>query len=113
TERSGGALAAPVSSSAAALRPSQLFAGKRFVVVGGTGFLGKVWVSMFLHRFPELDHVYLMVRPKGDQSPDARFWAEIASSPVFDPLRERYPGAAFEDYLRAKVTPIAGDVGKR
>ncbi len=48
----------------AALVPSRLFAGKSFVVVGGTGFLGKVWLSLFLHRFPEVAHLYLMVRPK-------------------------------------------------
>ncbi|MEM6791144.1 MAG: AMP-binding protein [Myxococcota bacterium] len=92
------------------LHPSRLFAGQRFVVVGGTGFLGKVWISMLLHRFPELGHVYLMVRPKGDQSPEARFWAEIAPSPVFDPIREQHPGAAFEAHLRDKITPVAGDV---
>lgn len=92
------------------LHPSKLFAGKRFVVVGGTGFLGKVWVSMFLHRFPDIGHMYLMVRPKGDQTPEARFWAEIAPSPVFDPIREKFPGAAFEEHLREKITPVAGDV---
>src|SRR3954464_1438186 len=74
------------------LLPSRLFAGKRLVVVGGTGFLGKVWVSMLLHRFPDIAHLYLLVRPKADHSPDERFWSQIATSPVFDPLRERYPG---------------------
>src|SRR4051812_9379246 len=77
------------------LYPSRILAGKRLVVVGGTGFLGKVWVSMLLHRFPDLAHMYLLVRPKDDQSPEERFWAQIASSPVFDPLREKYPGPLF------------------
>jgi long-chain acyl-CoA synthetase len=93
------------------LVPSQLFAGKSLVVVGGTGFLGKVWLAMLLDRFPELGHVYLLVRPKGEQTPEARFWADIASSPVFDPLREKHPGAAFEAFLREKITPLAGDMG--
>jgi long-chain acyl-CoA synthetase len=92
------------------LEPSKIFAGKRFVVVGGTGFLGKVWVSMLLHRFPDLDHIYLLVRPKGDQSPEERFWAEFAASLVFDPLRERHPGAEYEAFLRKKITPIDGDM---
>ena len=92
------------------LLPSRIFAGKRLVVVGGTGFLGKVWVSMLLHRFPEIAHLYLLVRPKADQSPEERFWSQIATSPVFDPLRERYPGEAFDAFLKDKITPVAGDV---
>jgi long-chain acyl-CoA synthetase len=94
----------------AALVPSRIFAGKKLVVVGGTGFLGKVWVSMLLHRFPEVGHIYLLVRSKEEQTPEERFWSQIATSPVFDPIREAHPGAAFEAFLREKVTPIAGDV---
>ncbi len=93
-----------------ALVPSTLFAGRRLVVVGGTGFLGKVWVSMLLHRFPAIAHLYLLVRPKADQTPEERFWSQIATSPVFDPIREAHPGPAFEAFLREKVTPVAGDV---
>lgn len=92
------------------LVPSHVLAGTRLVVVGGTGFLGKVWVSMLLTQFPEIGHLYLLVRAKGEQSPEERFWAQIVSSPVFDPLREQHPGPAFEAYLREKVTPIHGDV---
>lgn len=112
-ESPGSALAVrPDDQLVPPLFPSRVLAGRRFVVVGGTGFLGKVWLSMLLHRFPELSHVYLMVRAKGKQSPEERFLAEILPSEVFEPLRERYPGAAFEKYIREKVTPVGGDVGK-
>ena len=94
------------------LLPSKIFAGCRLLVVGGTGFLGKVWISMILHRFPELEHIYLVVRPKGQQTTEARFWAEIAPSESFDPLRERYPGNAFEKFLKDKVTPVGGDMSR-
>ena len=97
-------------ASPAPLAPSRIFAGKKLVVVGGTGFLGKVWVSMLLHRFPEIGHLYLLVRPKDEQTAEERFWSQIATSPVFDPIREQHPGEAFEAFLREKVTPIAGDV---
>ncbi|HZO12909.1 MAG TPA: AMP-binding protein [Polyangiaceae bacterium] len=92
------------------LRPSAILRDRRFVVVGGTGFLGKVWVSMFLHDFPEIGHIYLLVRPKGDQSPEERFWADIVPNGAFDPLRELYPGRDLERFLSEKVTPIAGDI---
>jgi long-chain acyl-CoA synthetase len=106
----GAGAGAAILAERPPLLPSRIFAGKRLVVVGGTGFLGKVWVSMLLHRFPEIAHLYLLVRPKDDQSAEERFWAQIVTSPVLDPLRERYPGAAFEAFLREKVTPVAGDV---
>ncbi|MBM4375867.1 MAG: AMP-binding protein [Deltaproteobacteria bacterium] len=103
----------PVTTTPLApLEPTRLFAGKKIVVVGGTGFLGKVWLSMLLHRFPDLGHVFLVVRPKREQTTEERFWADIASSPTFDPLREAYPGAAFEAFLRDKITPVAGDMAR-
>ncbi|MFO0550952.1 MAG: SDR family oxidoreductase [Polyangiaceae bacterium] len=95
---------------ASPLLPSKLFERKRLVVVGGTGFLGKVWVAMLLDRFPQIEHLYLLVRPKADQSAEERFWSQIASSPVFDPLRERYAGPAYEQFLRERITPVAGDI---
>ncbi|MBK8942198.1 MAG: AMP-binding protein [Polyangiaceae bacterium] len=92
------------------LVPSKLLAGARLVVVGGTGFLGKVWAGLLLHRFPEIGHLYLLVRPKADQTAEERFWSQIAPSPCFDPVREAHPGAAFEAFMRDKITPVAGDV---
>ena len=86
--------------------------GAELLILGGTGFLGKVFLSLLLHRVPGIQRVHLVVRPKGDLDPEARFWAEIASSPVFDPLREAYPGTAYEDFLRDRVSPIHGDVSE-
>ena len=95
------------------LRPTELLRGAHLVVIGGTGFLGKVWVAMLLHDFPEVAHIHLVVRPKKGQTAEERFWSQIATSPTFDPLRERYAGAAFEAFLREKITPVAGDVVHR
>lgn len=108
---------APQIEARGPLDPRALLRGARLIVVGGTGFLGKVWLSMLLHRFPEVDHVYLLVRPRrGGLSPregsEARFWAEIAPNPAFDPLRAQHPGTAFERFIRAKITPIPGDVSQ-
>ena len=36
--------------------------GKRLLVYGGTGFLGKVWLCTLLYHYPEVEHVYLVVR---------------------------------------------------
>ena len=98
-------------SSRGPLDLRSLLGGARLLVIGGTGFLGKVWLSMLLDRFGDrIEHVYLVVRPKAGLDPEARFWAEVAPSGAFDPLRASHPGPAYEEFMRARITPIPGDV---
>lgn len=97
------------NSGHAPLELGRLFAQKTLVVVGGTGFLGKVWLSFLLARFPEIGRVFLVVRPKGGRSAEQRFAEEILPSPVFDPLRARY-GTGFHEFAHQKIVPVAGDV---
>lgn len=99
-----GAKDAPVLDVGATL------AGKRLVVIGGTGFLGKVLVSMLLKRYPQLGHMYLMVRPKTGLSPEDRFFTELWPSPCFDPVREGMSEEEAERWVKERVTPINGDV---
>lgn len=91
------------------LRLRDLYAGKRLVVIGGTGFLGKVWWSLLLDRLPEVGKLYLVVRPKPRMTSSERFWKEIAPHPCLAPLRERY-GADYDAFIEAKVVPVDGDI---
>ena len=91
--------------------------GARLLVIGCTGFLGKVWLSMLLTHFPgEVDHIWMVVRPRKRRdgsirmTSEERFWKDVATSPVFDPIRERFPGAAYEAFLKEKITAITGDI---
>ena len=92
--------------------------GARLLIMGGTGFLGKVFVCLLLSRFPDIEQIYLVVRPRlradGSvrQSSAQRFEAEIKQSPVFDPVRAMFPGAAFDAFMASKVTPVPGDVSE-
>lgn len=97
------------STVLAPLDVSRQLGGKRFVVFGGTGFLGKVWLALILEKYPELEHLYLLVRAKKDVTPEQRFWASIAKSEVMRTLREKH-GDGYEAFLREKITPIDGDV---
>ena len=46
-------------------------------ILGGTGFLGKVFWSMLLDRFPDVGRIYLLVRPKRAARPrKERFWSD-------------------------------------
>ncbi|HET6267732.1 MAG TPA: AMP-binding protein, partial [Acidobacteriota bacterium] len=89
--------------------PSKIFEGRRIFFVGGTGFLGKVTLSMLLERFPEIARIYLMVRAGAGNDPEQRFWDNIFSSPTFDPVRSRY-GSDVEKYLREKLVILGGDI---
>lgn len=93
------------------LEVSRILDGSRLVVLGGTGFLGKIFWAMLLDRYPNVGSIFLVVRPKGSGTPEARFWSETAASEVLEPLRKAH-GSGFEAFLREKVVPIDGDMGR-
>ena len=110
-ERPETALAKTTNGSSPRLELGKLLSGKRLVVVGGTGFLGKVWWAFLLSRYPDIGHIYLTLRPKRGKDAQQRYDEEVATSEVLDALRGEY-GLGFPEFLRSKVTPIAGDVIK-
>ncbi len=89
----------------------KLLRDRRLVVIGGTGFLGKVWWAHLLANYPALGHIYLLVRPRQGMTADQRFAKEVATSEVLQPLRDQY-GPGFDLFLTEKVTPIPGDVSQ-
>ncbi|MFQ5791999.1 MAG: SDR family oxidoreductase, partial [Acidobacteriota bacterium] len=91
------------------LRPTEIFAGRKILLLGGTGFLGKVCLGMLLDRFPQIGRIYLMVRANSPAQRESRFWDVILPSPAFDPLRKRY-GEGLEDFLRKKLVIVGGDI---
>src|SRR5256885_7751068 len=95
----------------ARLSPTEIFNGRKIFLIGGTGFLGKVTLSMLLHRFPNVGRVYVTVRARSKEESETRFWNNVITAPPFDPVRERY-GAAFEDFIRDKVRVVNGDIGE-
>src|SRR5438046_1441658 len=95
----------------ARLSPTEIFNGRKIFLIGGTGFLGKVTLSMLLHRFPNIGRVYVTVRARSKEESETRFWNNVISAPPFDPVRERY-GSAFEDFVRDKVSIVGGDIAE-
>jgi long-chain acyl-CoA synthetase len=83
--------------------------GARLLVLGGTGFLGKIFWVMMLARFPSVGRIYLLVRKSKTKTSEERFWAEVAKSECLDPLRTIH-GDGFEAFLKEKIVPIDGDV---
>ncbi|HEY0546373.1 MAG TPA: AMP-binding protein [Pyrinomonadaceae bacterium] len=92
------------------LSPTEIYQGRNIFLIGSTGFLGKVTLSMLLHRFPNIGKVYVTVRARSHEESQTRFWNNVITAPPFDPLRERY-GSAFEGFIKDKVAVVGGDIG--
>ena len=92
------------------LSPTEIFQGRHIFLIGGTGFLGKVTLSMLLHSFPNVGRVYVSVRARSQEESETRFWNSVITAPPFNPLRERY-GTALEGFIRSKVVVLGGDIG--
>ena len=85
------------------------FAGKHVMLIGVTGFIGKVWLANTLLNLPGVTRIYLLIRRQKSNPAERRFEKMIEDSPVFDPLFERY-GARLPGFLRDKIEVIEGDV---
>src|SRR5438093_8028627 len=77
------------------------------LLLGGTGFVGKVVLAMILDRFPELKCLVVQVRRKKNLPGEERFYTEILHSPPLRPIVERVGG---EEILRKKVQVVEGDL---
>jgi long-chain acyl-CoA synthetase len=85
------------------------FSGKNVMLIGVTGFIGKVWLANTLMDLPELKKVYLLIRRQKSNPGERRFEKMVEDSPVFDPLFELH-GDRFAAFLREKVEVVEGDV---
>src|SRR5580658_5139189 len=95
----------PVLSARAALR------GKNILLIGATGFIGKVWLANLLTDLPEIGRIYLLVRHNRANTSLQRLQRVIEESPVFEKLAERH-GDQFAEFLTERLEVVDGDVSK-
>jgi thioester reductase-like protein len=86
-------------------------AGKHVMLIGVTGFIGKVWLVNTLMDLPEIGKIYLLIRRQKSNPAQRRFEKLVEESPVFDPLYERY-GSGLLGFLQERVEVVEGDVSK-
>lgn len=84
--------------------------GKRVLITGTTGFLGKVVLEKLIRAVPDIGDIYLLIRGNR-QYPEgrARFLEDVASSSVFDHLRET-DSARFEAFMEDRIHCVTGEV---
>jgi thioester reductase-like protein len=84
------------------------YAGKHILLLGGTGFIGKVWLVETLERLPNIQKISLLVRRRRSSSAIARFERLVRESPVFEPLAKRH-GTDLARFLAEKIEVLEGD----
>ncbi|MGC8121674.1 fatty acyl-CoA reductase [Marinobacter sp. VGCF2001] len=84
--------------------------GKRVLITGTTGFLGKVVLEKLIRAVPDIGGIYLLIRGNR-RHPDARarFLEEIATSSVFDRLRAA-DAEALDAFLDERIHCVTGEV---
>ncbi|XP_065208709.1 putative fatty acyl-CoA reductase CG5065 [Planococcus citri] len=84
---------------------STFYAYKKVLITGATGFMGKVLVWKLLHSCPQLDTIFVLMRPKHGK-PSLTRKTEFFNSPVFENFKKENPK------VLQKVVLIGGDVGE-
>lgn len=84
--------------------------GNRHVLlVGVTGFIGKVWLVDLLEKIPNIGKITLLIRRNRTTSAQRRFEKIVEESPTFDSLHEQH-GRKLGAFLNDKVEVAEGDV---
>jgi nucleoside-diphosphate-sugar epimerase len=100
-----------MSNSHAPLSIRDALRGRHVLLTGGSGFVGKVWLSMALTQLPELERVYVYLRPKALVPARQRFEKMLNTSPAFRPLHERF-GPRLASYLAERVEVLEGELSE-
>ena len=89
------------------------YAGKRVLITGATGMIGRILVEKFLRDLPQIDRLYVLIRPRhrGESviSPQDRLTQDLLGSSAFDRLRQEL-GDEFSPYVNSKVEVVSGDL---
>ena len=67
----------------------ETLAGRNLMLIGVTGFIGKVWLVDLLENVPQIGKITLLIRRNRTTSAQRRFEKIVEESPTFDRLQER------------------------
>ncbi len=89
----------------------QTLAHKNILLIGVTGFIGKVWLEQLLSEIPQIGRIYLLVRRQRTTTAQRRFEKILEESPIFEPMHERL-GNQLGDFISSRVEVVEGDVSQ-
>lgn len=79
------------------------FAGKDIFITGGSGFMGKALIEKLLRSCPDINKIFILIRPKKGKEASERLEV-LKSQSVYNRLKVENPNAL------NKMVAIAGDV---
>jgi len=83
--------------------------GKHLMLIGVTGFIGKVWMVDLLQQVPDIRKITLLIRRNRTTTAQRRFEKIVEESPTFDVLQEIH-GRGLGRFLKEKIEVVEGDV---
>ena len=83
--------------------------GKHLMLIGVTGFIGKVWLVDLLQQVPDIRKITLLIRRNRTTTAQRRFEKIVEESPTFDSLQEIH-GRGLGQFLKEKIEVVEGDV---
>jgi fatty acyl-CoA reductase len=89
----------------------ETLAHRHLMLIGVTGFIGKVWLVDLLENIPNIGKITLLIRRNRTTSAQRRFEKIVEDSPAFDTLQERH-GRKLGAFLKEKVEVVEGDVSQ-
>jgi len=87
----------------------ETLAKRDILLIGVTGFIGKVWLVDLLEKIPNIGKITLLIRRNRTTSAQRRLEKIVEESPAFDTLHERH-GRKLGAFLSEKVEVVEGDV---
>jgi thioester reductase-like protein/phosphoserine phosphatase len=93
------------------LSVKEALARKNVLLIGVTGFIGKVWLVQALSDIPEIGRLFLLIRRQRSVSAIQRFEKMVEESPVFEGL-EACHGDNLARFIRERVEVLEGDVSQ-
>lgn len=81
----------------------QFFQGRCVFITGATGFIGKVLVEKIARCCPQIERMYLLMRPKRGMNPEERL-QNLLKSELFKVVREKNPS------FHEKISVVYGDI---
>ncbi|XP_043595366.1 putative fatty acyl-CoA reductase CG5065 isoform X2 [Bombus pyrosoma] len=81
----------------------EFYAGTGVLVTGATGFVGKGLLEKLMRVCPRVTVIFLLIRPKSNQTIEQRF-KKLINDPIYDDVRAKYPS------VLGRVQPVRGDV---
>jgi len=85
--------------------------GKQVLLIGVTGFIGKVWLVNLLSDLPDIGKAYLLIRRQRSISAQRRLEKMVEESPAFDALHQRH-GDDLARFLGERIEVVEGDLSQ-